>query len=120
MSERTHEHPEIARWQEQIKKEIQDHLVFVYAKGEKNLAVCGFSHRVMEIFNRLGVDYEVRNVLADPYIRPALCALTNWPTIPQVFIGGKFIGGCDIVTEMYESGELQREIERARQAREAS
>ena len=105
---------EMERWTEQFKKETHENLVFVYAKGEKNMAMCGFSHRVMEILNRLGVDYEVRNILVDPIIRQALSAYTDWPTIPQVFVGGKFIGGCDIVTEMFESGELEQAIDKAR------
>ena len=98
----------IEQWAEQIRKDITDNHVFVYAKGEKNAAACGFSHRVMEVFNRLGVDYEVRSIFSDPNLRPALVAFSQWPTTPQIFIGGKFIGGCDIVTEMYESGELQK------------
>jgi len=60
-------------------------------------------------------DYQVRNVLVDPVIRQAVSAHTQWPTIPQVFIGGKFVGGCDIVIEMYESGELQQTIDQASQ-----
>jgi monothiol glutaredoxin len=103
-------------WAEQIKKDISDNLIFAYVKGEKNMAACGFSHRVMEILNRLDVEYQVRNVLVDPIIRQAVSAHTQWPTIPQVFVGGDFIGGCDIVTEMYESGELQKIVDRARQA----
>jgi monothiol glutaredoxin len=104
------------QWTEQIGKDVNGHHVFIYAKGEKNAAMCGFSHRVMEVFNRLGVDYGVRNVFSDPMVRPAVCAYTNWPTIPQVFVGGKFIGGCDIVTEMYESGELQKLLAETRSA----
>lgn len=95
-------------WTEQIRRDISSFPVFIFAKGEKNAAACGFSHRVMEVFNRLGVDYGVRNIFSDPMIRPAICAFTQWPTIPQVFIHGEFVGGCDIVTEMYESGELQK------------
>jgi monothiol glutaredoxin len=95
-------------WTEQIRRDVSSSPVFIFAKGEKNAAACGFSHRVMEVFNRLGVDYEVRNIFSDPMIRPAICAFTQWPTIPQVFVNGEFIGGCDIVTEMYESGELQK------------
>jgi monothiol glutaredoxin len=95
-------------WTEQIKRDVADHNVFIYAKGEKNAALCGFSHRVMEIFNHLGVEYEVRNIFTDPNIRPAVCAFTSWPTTPQIFIGGEFIGGCDILTEMYENGELKK------------
>ena len=98
-------------WIEQFKKDIAGHPVFIYAKGAKNAAMCGFSHRVMEVFNRLGVDYAVRSVLDDPLILPALEGFTNWPTTPQVFIGGQFVGGCDIVVEMSETGELQRLLE---------
>ena len=98
----------IEDWTEQIKQDIVANRVLIFAKGEKNAAMCGFSARVMQVFNELGVPYEVRNIFADPNIRPAVCAFTNWPTIPQVFIGGKFIGGCDIVAEMFQSGELQR------------
>jgi monothiol glutaredoxin len=101
----------IEEWTEQIKRDVAEHPVFIYAKGEKNAAMCGFSHRVMEVFNRLGVDFEVRNIFAHPNIRPALCAYTDWPTTPQVFVGGKFIGGCDIVTEMFQSGELRTLLE---------
>ena len=99
-----------AQWTEQIKKDIAENRIFVYAKGEKNMAQCGFSHRVMEVFNRLGVDYQVRSIFSDPELRPALCAFTNWPTTPQVFVDGNFIGGCDIVMEMYQNGDLQKLI----------
>jgi monothiol glutaredoxin len=100
-----------AQWTEQIKKDIAEHRIFVYAKGEKNMAMCGFSNRVMEILNRLGAPYEVRNIFSDPELRPSLCAFTNWPTTPQVFVDGNFIGGCDIVTEMFQNGDLQKLIE---------
>lgn len=95
-------------WTGQIEKDIAGSRVFIYAKGEKNAAMCGFSHRVMQIFNTIGVDFTVRNIFSDPNIRPAICAFTNWPTTPQVFIDGQFVGGCDIVTEMHQSGELQK------------
>jgi len=98
-------------WNGQIQKDISENRVFIYAKGEKNAAMCGFSHRVMQIFNTIGADFSVRNIFSDPNIRPAICAFTNWPTTPQVFIDGQFVGGCDIVTEMYQSGELQRLLE---------
>ena len=94
-------------WTEQIKKDIADNRVFIYAKGEKNAAMCGFSHRVMEVFNHLGVDFGVRNIFSDPMIKPALVAFSNWPTTPQVFVDGKFVGGCDIVMEMFQNGELK-------------
>jgi monothiol glutaredoxin len=103
-------------WAEQFKQDVADHHVFIYAKGEKHAAVCGFSHRVMQVFDQLGVDYQVRNIFSDPGIKPALTAFTNWPTTPQVFVGGKFVGGCDIVVEMYQSGELQKLIEASKPA----
>jgi len=101
----------IKDWTGQIDKDVADHRIFIYAKGEKNAAMCGFSAQVMQIFNQLAVPFEVRNIFADPNIRPAICAFTNWPTIPQVFIDGEFVGGCDIVTEMYQTGELQKRLE---------
>ena len=101
-------------WIEQFKQDVAGSHVFVYAKGEKSAAMCGFSHRVMEVFNNLGVDFEVRNIFADPMIRPSLVAYTNWPTTPQVFVGGNFIGGCDIVLEMYQNGELQKLVEESK------
>jgi len=105
----------IEDWTDQIKEDISANRVFIYAKGEKNAAVCGFSHRVMEVFDQLGVDYQVRNIFTDPNIRPAVCSFTSWPTIPQVFIDGKFIGGCDIVTEMFQTGDLQKLLEKGEQ-----
>jgi len=95
-------------WHAQFSKDIAENRIFIYAKGEKNAAMCGFSHRVMEIFNALDVDYQVRNIFSDPNLRPALVSFSKWPTTPQVFIDGQFVGGCDILTEMYQSGELQK------------
>jgi len=95
-------------WAEQFKRDVEENRVFIYAKGEKNAAACGFSHRVMQVFDHLGVEFSVRNIFSDPEIKPALTAFTKWPTTPQVFIDGKFIGGCDIVMEMYQSGDLQK------------
>ena len=102
------EQTEQQNWTEQFKRDVEDNHVFIYAKGEKNAAACGFSHRVMQVFDHLGVEFAVRNIFSDPAIKPALTAFTSWPTTPQVFIGGKFIGGCDIVMEMYQNGELQK------------
>jgi monothiol glutaredoxin len=103
-------------WTEQIEQDVKENHVFIYAKGEKNAAMCGFSHRVMQVFDQLGVDYAVRSIFSDPEIKPALAAFTNWPTTPQIFVGGKFVGGCDIVMEMYESGDLQKLIEETKPA----
>ena len=103
-------------WTEQIRQDIAANHVMIYAKGEKNAAMCGFSHRVMEIFNQIDADYSVRNIFADPLLRPSLCAFSNWPTTPQVFVGGEFVGGCDIVTEMYQSGDLKKLLDETRAA----
>ena len=103
-------------WTEQIEKDVKENHVFIFAKGEKNAAMCRFSHRVMQVFDQLGVDYSVRSIFSDPEIKPALTAFSNWPTTPQIFIGGKFVGGCDIVMEMYQSGDLQKLIEETKPA----
>ncbi len=100
----------IEAWKEQIREDVTRHRVMIYAKGEKNAAQCGYSHGAMEVFRRLGVDFEVRNVLADENLMDAICEYTDWPTIPQVFLDGTFVGGCDIVTELYQSGELQQRL----------
>ena len=99
-------------WTDQIKQDIADNAIMVYAKGEKNMAMCGFSQRVMMVFNSLGMDYSVRSIFSDAELKPALAAFTNWPTTPQIFIGGEFVGGCDIVTEMYQAGELQEQLKK--------
>ncbi len=100
----------IEQWKEQIREDVASHRVLIYAKGEKNAAQCGYSHGAMEVFQRLGVPFEVRNVLLDENLMDAISEYTDWPTIPQVFIDGTFVGGCDIVTEMYESGELRTRL----------
>jgi len=97
-------------WMDTFKKETAENRVFLYAKGEKGSPACGFSNQVMQIFSVLGVDFQVRNILLDPRIRQDLSVWTQWPTIPQVFIDGEFVGGCDIVTEMYENGDLQKKL----------
>jgi monothiol glutaredoxin len=100
----------LEEWTAQIRRDVAEHRVFVYAKGEKGAAVCGYSRQVMLILDHVGVPYEVRNIFSDPNLRPALCAYTDWPTTPQVFIDGEFVGGCDILTEMHQSGELKRRL----------
>lgn len=92
---------------ERIKNEIATNDVVLYMKGTKKLPQCGFSATVAGIFERLGVDVHDVNVLADPELRQGIKDFSDWPTIPQVYIKGEFIGGSDIVREMYESGELQ-------------
>ncbi len=92
---------------DRIKKEVTENDVVLYMKGTKIFPQCGFSALVANILNMLGVDYVSVNVLEDDDIRQGIKDYSNWPTIPQLYIKGEFIGGCDIVKEMFESGELQ-------------
>ena len=80
-------------------------------KGAKLMPQCGFSNNVVQVLNSLGVSYETVDVLADEEIRQGIKEYSSWPTIPQVYINGEFIGGADIVYEMYQKGELQQMIE---------
>jgi len=90
-----------------IQEEINSNDVVLFMKGTAQTPLCGFSSLVCTILNRLGVDYKDINVLADPELRQGIKDFTDWPTIPQLYIRGEFVGGSDIVKEMYESGELQ-------------
>ena len=85
---------------------INDHEVILFMKGTPDAPACGFSARTVAALQALGTPFAAVDVLPDPRIRQELSALSNWPTIPQLFVKGELIGGCDIVTEMYESGEL--------------
>lgn len=93
--------------QEQIKKTVSENDVVLYMKGTPVFPQCGFSSTVVQIFDYLGVDYESVNVLDDPEIRQGIKDYNNWPTIPQIFVKGEFVGGCDIMREMFETGELK-------------
>jgi len=97
--------------QEKIKEQIASNKVLIYMKGNPQFPQCGFSAAVVDVFNQLGVPYETVDVLEDPEMREGVKALSNWPTIPQVYIQGKFIGGCDIVREMFARGELKPLVE---------
>jgi monothiol glutaredoxin len=91
-----------------IRADVENNDVVLYMKGSKKIPQCGFSSVVVQVLERLGVsDYKDVNVLADPEIREGIKQFTNWPTIPQLYIKGEFIGGCDIVRELYQSGELE-------------
>ena len=92
---------------EQIKNEVGSHKVFLYIKGTPEMPRCGFSNQVVQILNHLGVEYGARDILPDPRLRQVLSGWSDWPTIPQLFVDGQLVGGCDIVTEMFQSGELQ-------------
>ena len=85
---------------------IDENPVMLFMKGTPQQPMCGFSARTAAALNALGVEYSALDILPDPRIRQELTALSEWPTIPQLFVGGELVGGCDIVTEMYETGEL--------------
>jgi monothiol glutaredoxin len=89
-----------------IAEAIDEHRVILFMKGTPEAPGCGFSARTVAALQALDVPFAAVDVLPDPRIRQELSAISNWPTIPQLFAGGELIGGCDIVTEMYESGEL--------------
>jgi monothiol glutaredoxin len=95
---------------EQIQTAIEENPVLLFMKGTPEQPMCGFSARTVAILQSVGQPFAAVNVLPDPRIRQELSALSNWPTIPQLFIDGDLVGGCDIVTEMYESGELQQAL----------
>ena len=85
--------------------------VFVFMKGNKLMPQCGFSNNVVQILHSLGVAFETFDVLSDGEIRQGIKEYSEWPTIPQVYVNGEFIGGSDILIEMYNSGELREKIE---------
>ncbi len=92
---------------EAIQGAISENPVILFMKGTPDQPMCGFSARTVAILQQVGTPFAAVNILPDPRIRQELSELSNWPTIPQLFVDGEFVGGCDIVTEMYESGELQ-------------
>jgi monothiol glutaredoxin len=92
---------------ERIQELIDKNHVLVFMKGNRAIPMCGFSATVVQVLDRLGAEYATVDVLEDPEIREGIKAFSNWPTIPQVYIEGKFIGGCDIVRDMYQRGELE-------------
>ena len=90
-----------------IEDEIKANKIIVYMKGSKDAPQCGFSAAVVDVFKALNMPFETRDVLSDNELREGVKKYSNWPTIPQVFVNGKFIGGCDITREMFKTGELQ-------------
>ena len=93
-----------------IQNAIAENRVMLFMKGTPEQPACGFSMRTSAALNALGVQYAALDILPDPRIRQELSAISNWPTIPQLFIDGELVGGCDIVTEMYETGELAERL----------
>ena len=93
-----------------IEQAIQENEVMLFMKGTPEQPACGFSMRTSAALNALGVEYAALDILPDPRIRQELSAISNWPTIPQLFHKGSLVGGCDIVVEMHETGELAQEL----------
>ncbi len=98
LTQATHDH---------IRQLVAGHDVVLFMKGHKSTPQCGFSHQVDQILQHLGVDYKDINVLDSLEVRDGIKSFSNWPTIPQLYVKGEFIGGCDIVKEMFQAGELQ-------------
>jgi monothiol glutaredoxin len=92
---------------ERIKRDLADNDVVLYMKGTPVFPQCGFSAAVVQVLSHLGVKFKGIDILVDPALRQGIKEFTNWPTIPQLYVKGEFIGGCDIVREMHETGELQ-------------
>jgi monothiol glutaredoxin len=92
---------------DRIKGDISDNDVVLYMKGTPVFPQCGFSAAVVQVLSQLGVKFKGINVLEDPSLREGIKQYSSWPTIPQLYVKGEFVGGCDIVREMFESGELQ-------------
>lgn len=96
---------------ERIDNLVQQNKILVFLKGTKLMPMCGFSNNVVQILNTLGVPFETVNVLDDYELRQGIKDYSNWPTIPQVYINGQFVGGSDILIELYQKGELQQMVE---------
>ena len=96
---------------ERIQTLIQSSPIFVFMKGTKLMPQCGFSNNVVQILNALGMNFETFDVLSDMEIRQGIKDFSEWPTIPQVYVKGEFMGGSDILIEMYNNGELKEKLE---------
>jgi monothiol glutaredoxin len=92
---------------DRIKQDITDHPVVLFMKGTPVFPQCGFSAAVVQILTQMGVKFKGIDVLSDPAVRQGVKEFSSWPTIPQLYVKGEFVGGCDIIREMYETGELQ-------------
>ena len=94
--------------QEVIKQQIESERIVLYMKGSPSMPLCGFSARSVQLLQECGAEFTTVDVLADPAMRQGIKDHSNWPTVPQLYIDGQFIGGCDIITTMYQSGDLQK------------
>jgi len=98
---------------EEIQQEVGAHPVVIYMKGTPRFPMCGFSAATVEVLNELGVPFKAVDVLAEAEKREGVKAFTQWPTIPQVFVGGEFVGGCDVVRELHARGDLAPLVKKA-------
>jgi len=101
---------------ERIQSLIDSNKVVLFMKGDRQMPQCGFSAQVVQILDSVVDSYTTVDVLQDPEVREGVKDFSSWPTIPQLYVGGEFVGGCDIVTEMYRSGELQEQVLKAQDA----
>mgnify|MGYP001160702715 FL=1 len=92
---------------ERIKDQLESNPVVLYMKGTPDFPQCGFSGQTVQVLNACGAKYTAVNIFEDPELREALKAYSNWPTYPQLYVGGELVGGCDIVTDLYQKGELK-------------
>lgn len=93
---------------ERIRQDLSDNPIVLYMKGTPAFPQCGFSAAIVQALKNMGVEYKGVDVLVDPSLRQGIKDFADWPTIPQLYVKGEFVGGCDIVREMYEAGELQK------------
>jgi monothiol glutaredoxin len=100
---------------EEIKNDIDNHKVILFMKGSKLMPLCGFSAQVVEVLNQLGIPFETRDVLQNDEVRQGIKEFSNWPTLPQLYIDGKFIGGCDIVLQLHKEGKLKSLLKKSTQ-----
>ena len=98
---------------DKLKEQIANHAVLIYMKGTPQMPQCGFSSRTCTALQQCGREFAYVNILMEPEVHRNLPQVSDWPTFPQVFIDGKLVGGCDIVMELFESGELKRLVEKA-------
>ena len=96
---------------QRIQTLVDSNDVVLFMKGERRVPQCGFSAQVVQILDSLVPEYKTHDVLSDPEVRQGIKEFSNWPTIPQLYVRGEFLGGCDIVTEMYRSGELKTALQ---------
>lgn len=99
---------------DKIKQQISDNTILLYMKGSPKLPQCGFSARAVQALSTCGAEFAFVDVLQNPDIRSTLPKYANWPTFPQLYIKGELIGGCDIILELYQSGELQQLVDQAK------